>query len=302
MLRAPELLRRPEEHDPALLHQPDRVAQQQPLTHVVRHEDDRLAETPLQREELALQLDARDRIERPERLIQQEERRIGGERPGDADPLALPARQLVGVARTEHAGIEADQGEELARPRGDALGGPPLEARHQTDVALDREVREQPDLLDDVADAAAQPGGLERVRGPSGDPDLARRGLEQAIDQLEGRGLARAAAPEQHQCFPGATPKDTSSTRTRPCGRAYRAPRTSRTALTRVRPAPSGIGDRRSCPATARRAPRPRESGAGSPERTCRSGSWRAARPHRGAALLRPSALRRGGRHGSAWR
>src|SRR3989475_12026334 len=203
MLRAPELLRRPEEDDPALLHQPDRVAEQQPLTHVVRHEDDRRAETPLQREELALQLDARDGIERPERLIQQEERRVGGERPSDADPLALPTRQLVGVASTEHAGIEADQGEELAHARGDARGGPPLEARHQTDVALDREVREQPDLLDDVADAAAPPGGLERVRGPSGDPDLARRGLEQTIDQLKGRGLARAAAPEQHQCFPG---------------------------------------------------------------------------------------------------
>src|SRR2546427_1742053 len=203
MLRAPELLRRPEEHDPALLHQPDRVAEQESLAHVVRHEDDRLAETPLQREELTLQLDARDGIERPERLIQQQERRSGGERPDDADPLALPARQLVWVASTEHAGIEADQGEELAHARSDALGGPPLEARHQTDVALDREVREQPDLLDDVADAAAQPGGLERVRGPSRDPDLARRGLEQTIDQLEGRGLARAAAPEQHQRFPG---------------------------------------------------------------------------------------------------
>src|SRR5881397_1494831 len=170
MLRAPELVR--------------------------RHEDDRLAETSLQREELALQLDARDGIERPERLIEQEERRIGGQRPGDADPLALPARQLVRVARAEHAVIETDQGEELAHARGDALGGPPLEPRHQTHVALDREVREQADLLDDVADAAAQPRGLERVRELSGDPDLPRRGLEQAIDQLERRGLARPAAAE----------------------------------------------------------------------------------------------------------
>src|SRR2546428_487785 len=184
MLRAPELLRRPEEDDPALLHQPDRVAEQQPLTHVVRHEDDRLAETPLQREELALQLDARDGIERPERLIQQEERRVGGEGPGAAHSPAPPA--------------------------------PP-------------------------------PAGGARAR-----PD--------------------------------------------------RAPPTSGTGPPRVRPAPSGIGDRRSCPATARRAPRPRESGAGSPERTCRSGSCRAARPYRGAALLRPSALPPGGRRGNAWR
>src|SRR5947209_13204131 len=94
MLRAPELVRRPEEHDLALLQQPDRTAEQQPLAHVVRHEDDRLAETPLQREELALQLDARDGIERPERLIEQEERRIGGQRPRDADPLDRKSTRL----------------------------------------------------------------------------------------------------------------------------------------------------------------------------------------------------------------
>src|SRR2546426_4819700 len=80
MLRAPELLRRPEEHDPALVHQPDRAGEQQPLTHVVRHEDNRLAKTPLQGEKLALQLDACDRIERPEGLVERsEERRVGKE-------------------------------------------------------------------------------------------------------------------------------------------------------------------------------------------------------------------------------
>src|SRR2546426_10885929 len=126
MLRAPELVRRPEEHDPALLQQPDRAAEQQPLAHVVRHEDDRLAETPLQREELALQLDARDEIERPERLIEQEERRIGGPRPRDADPLALPARHIVRVARAEHAGNETDPGGETVHARGDVVVKPRL--------------------------------------------------------------------------------------------------------------------------------------------------------------------------------
>src|SRR5256885_15268517 len=106
MLRAPELVRRPEEHDPALLQQPDRAAEQQPLAHVVRHEDDRLAETPLQREELALQLDARDGIERPERLIEQEERPIGGQRPRDAAPPAPPPPPPVRAAAPEPPRIE----------------------------------------------------------------------------------------------------------------------------------------------------------------------------------------------------
>src|SRR3989442_80079 len=100
------------------------------------------------------------------------------------------------------AGIGTSQDEELPTARGGALGGPSFEPGPQTDVGLDREVREQPDLLDDVADAAAEPGGFERVRGLSGDPDLSRRVLEQAIDQLEGRGLARPAATEQHERFP----------------------------------------------------------------------------------------------------
>src|SRR5437899_12051923 len=108
MLRAPELVRRPEEHDLALLQQPDRTAEQQSLAHVVRHEDDRLAETPLQREELALQLDARGGIERPERLIQQQERRNGGEHPDDADPLALPSRQLGSLASSARSVIAPD--------------------------------------------------------------------------------------------------------------------------------------------------------------------------------------------------
>src|SRR2546427_13132238 len=86
MLRAPELLRRPEEYDPAFVHQPDRAAEQQALTRVVRHEDNRLAKTPLQGEKLALQLDACDRIERPEGLVEQEDGRIGGEGPVVPDP------------------------------------------------------------------------------------------------------------------------------------------------------------------------------------------------------------------------
>src|SRR3989475_2364604 len=50
----------------------------------VRHEDRRLADLPAQREELALQLDAGDGVQRAERLVKQqewrsEERRVGKE-------------------------------------------------------------------------------------------------------------------------------------------------------------------------------------------------------------------------------
>ena len=45
-----------------------------------------------------VQFNARDRIERAERLVHQQHRRIGGERARDADALPLSARQLIGPA------------------------------------------------------------------------------------------------------------------------------------------------------------------------------------------------------------
>ena len=51
------------------------------------------------REELVLQARAVDRVDRPERLVHQHQRRVGGERARDADALALPARELRRVAR-----------------------------------------------------------------------------------------------------------------------------------------------------------------------------------------------------------
>ena len=54
-------------------------------------------------------------VERGERLVEQHDLGIGGQRAGERDPLALTARQLVRV-RAGAAG-EADQLEALRRPR-----------------------------------------------------------------------------------------------------------------------------------------------------------------------------------------
>ena len=43
-----------------------------------------------------LQLGARDRVERRERLVEQEHRPLRQERAGKRDPLAHPAGQLIG--------------------------------------------------------------------------------------------------------------------------------------------------------------------------------------------------------------
>ena len=84
--------------------------------------------------ELDVQLGARERIERAERLVHQENRRIGRQRARDADALPLSAGQLVGPALREAAVVEADQLEHLAHARVDPFGRPPLEPRHDGDV------------------------------------------------------------------------------------------------------------------------------------------------------------------------
>ena len=96
-------------------------------------------------------------IERAERLVHQQHRRIGRQRARHADALALAARQLVGPAARETRRREADQRQQLvdARRR-------PSSAGHRSSrgtvamLSRHRQVRKETDVLDDVADAAAQ--------------------------------------------------------------------------------------------------------------------------------------------------
>ena len=99
---------------------------------------------------------ARDRVDGGERLVHQQHRRVGGERARDADALLLTAGELRRVALRVRVGVEPDELEQLARARLAACAVPAEQRRHGRDVGLDRQVREQADLLDDVADAAAQ--------------------------------------------------------------------------------------------------------------------------------------------------
>ena len=94
----------------------DLVAELDRLVDVVGDEEDRLAELGLQAEELVLELLAHDRVDGRERLVHEHDRRVGGERPGDADALLLPAGELGRVA-PGHGRVEADALDELHRAR-----------------------------------------------------------------------------------------------------------------------------------------------------------------------------------------
>ena len=54
-----------------------------------------LRDLAVQPPQLLLEARARDRVERAERLVHQQHRRVGRERAREADALALPARELA---------------------------------------------------------------------------------------------------------------------------------------------------------------------------------------------------------------
>ena len=153
----------------------DPVAHLDRLVDVVGDEDDRLADLGLQAQELVLEALAVDRVDRAERLVHQHQRRVGGERAGDADALALAAGELRGIARAP-CPAAARSGPAARSTRAvDAALVPAEQPRDGGDVVADRAVREQADLLDHVADLAPQVVDVAVSHAAPADEDVAAR-------------------------------------------------------------------------------------------------------------------------------
>ena len=110
----------------------------------MRDEDDGLVQLGLEAQELVLEAHAGDRIDRAERLVHEQHRRIGGERAGDTDPLALTAGELRRIPVAEHIGLETDGREQLVDAGVDTPVVPTEQAGHGRDVARDRLVGNRP--------------------------------------------------------------------------------------------------------------------------------------------------------------
>ncbi len=164
---------------------------------VVGDQQHRARHRGLQRLELAMQLRARDRIERAERLVHQQHRRIGGERPRQPDALPLPAGQLVRPAAAELRRFQADAREQFVHARRDALGRPIQQVRHHRHVGGDREMREQPDVLDGVAGLPPQRRLVPRRDAAAAHPHLTGIGAQHPVHQPQQRRLAAATAADQ---------------------------------------------------------------------------------------------------------
>ena len=199
--RVPEDLRR---HVVLLEHAAD-VQDRDAIAHlhrffdVVRDEHDGLLQIGLQPTEFVLQPRARDRVDGAERFVHQQHRRVRGERARDADALPLPTRELMRIAVAVLRGIEADEVEEFVDARPLPVLVPSEHLRHRRDVVFDRLVREQPDLLDHVADASTQMHRIDVRDVLVLDVDAAARRLDQPVDHAQQRRLPTSRGADEHR-------------------------------------------------------------------------------------------------------
>ena len=161
-----------------------------------------LPSSPCRRRNSSCSWAAHDRVDRAERLVHQHHRRVGGQRPGDADPLLLAAGELGRVALGELRG-QPDPLEQLHRRGPGLLLVLAQQQRDGGDVVDDGAVREQPGVLDDVADAAAQLGLVEAAGVLVVEHDPARGRLDHPVDHPQRRRLAAAGRPDEDGDLPG---------------------------------------------------------------------------------------------------
>ena len=134
-------------------------------------------------------------VEVRERLVEQQQARRRGQRPGQRDPLLLPAGELVRPARA--GPFEADRGEQLGGARSRRRRRP---AMPKATLRRDVEMREQGEVLEHHADAPllrrqVAAAGLADDRAVDGDP--AGGDALEAADAAQHRRLAAAGGAEQ---------------------------------------------------------------------------------------------------------
>ena len=128
-------------------------------------------------------------------LVQQQQRGLGGQRPGQFQPLALQQAEPFGG----HVRLAGHAGPLQRLDRGRVAGPPPQPAAllgGDEQVLEHGHVPERPRHLVRAADAQPAPRGRVQLgdRAP-GEADLARAGGEVAGDEAEQAGLASAVRP-----------------------------------------------------------------------------------------------------------
>src|SRR5262245_19910722 len=156
----------------------------------VRHEDHRFLVMPQEVEQVLLELAPRLLVDRGERLVHQDDVGVHGERTRQAHALPHAAGKLRRVALLE--ALEAHLGDVLARNLLALVLLHAAQLEAEGDVAQHARPRQQREVLEHERAL-----GSRAVDGASLDENFASVARDQAGDDLEQRGLAAAAGPEQ---------------------------------------------------------------------------------------------------------
>ena len=197
-----DLRRRADLQDPAPVHHRDAVRHRQRLVLVVGHVHEGDPDPALQPRELGLHLLAQLEVERAERLVEQQHRRLVDQGARQRHPLALAAAELARAPLLERPRARPGRSISSTARRRSARGDL-LHAQAEPHVVGHAHVREQRVALEHGVH-----GPRVRRRVPhrlAVDQERAAGGGLEAADQVQRRGLAAAA-------------RSRAARRTRPCG------------------------------------------------------------------------------------
>src|ERR1019366_4165724 len=187
--------------EPPFLQQRDPGAEQERFADVVGDEKRGLAEGSLHPREALLHLKPRHRVERRERFIQQQQRRIRRQRARDTNPLLFAAGELSGTAPSVSRRRQSHDVKQLYRASSYSFLRPAFQLRNDAHVFSHGRVREKPALLDHVSHTPPQTNRVPVFDGLAFEPYFATRGLNQPIPNFEKVILPRAAPPQQRHRF-----------------------------------------------------------------------------------------------------
>jgi hypothetical protein len=191
--------RRSELLDRAVIHQTDAIGQRERFLLIVSHENDRRAGLPVDPLDLDLHGLAELAVERRERFIHQDQRRLIDKASSQRDALLLAARQFVRKALAEL--FKPDHVERTGNLR---CGHPvrlPAHLQRKCDVLLHRQMREERVVLKHDADIALVGLQIGLIAAVDDQPTAAR--LHEARDELQQRRLAGARRSKKCEQFAG---------------------------------------------------------------------------------------------------
>ena len=192
-----EVLERARPRDPARVDQDQRRRQPRDLGNRVADIQDGDAGAVAEAFHVGQDLRPARGVERGERLVEDQQPRPRQQRAPDRDPRLLAPRQKRGA--TVEQAADPQHLHHLAARRPGRAGG--REAGAVGEVPAHRHVREQPRILEDIADPP-RPHGHHHARGAVGqhatiDDDATVIGAQQPRHRVYDRGLARTGASEQ---------------------------------------------------------------------------------------------------------